>query len=146
MAAGLLIDPITLLRFAPVISSTYIGRQRQDAALVRRHLLQSRAPRVVGLLLTTILTSAANTRYAPGQLLHERGSFIWYSSAITFALGHHVYFPLILPYIKAVKGDAKEKNVNELRNWFYVHNWRTLAVDLAGWVCCIVAAVKTVSP
>ncbi|KAI6085819.1 putative integral membrane protein [Hypoxylon rubiginosum] len=165
MALGLFIDPTTLLRIAPVISSTcqlWFGwDQYEFLQLFLKPDIQGHsnkmlpsyfdtffsrgAPRVVGLLLTTILTSAANIRYAPGQLLHERGSLIWYSSAIAFALGHQIYFPFIYPSIKAVTSDVKEKNVDELKKWLYVHNWRTLTVDLAGWVCCIVAAVKTVS-
>ncbi|KAI4861086.1 putative integral membrane protein [Hypoxylon rubiginosum] len=166
MASGLFIDPTTLLRIAPVISTTcslWFGwDQYEFLQLFLKPDIQGHsnemlpsyfntffgrgARRVVGLLLTTILTSAANLRYAPDGLLHERGSFIWYSGAIAFALGHQIYVPFILPSIKAITGDAKEKNVNELKKWLYVHNWRTLTVDLAGWACCIVAAVKTLSP
>ncbi|KAI1647132.1 putative integral membrane protein [Daldinia loculata] len=165
MASGLFFDPIALLRITPAISSTcslwfgwdqyeflqlFLDPSKRD--LVNQLLpsyfstfFDRGAPRVVGLLLITILSSAANLRYAPGNLLHERGSFIWYSGAIVFALGHQVYFPFVLPKIRAISGDAKEKNVSELKGWLYVHNWRTLTVDLAGWVCCVVAAVKTFS-
>ncbi|XXH05458.1 hypothetical protein Hte_011885 [Hypoxylon texense] len=166
MALGLFIDPTTLLRIAPAISSTcslWFGWDQYEFLQlflkpdIQPHtnkllpsyfdtLFNRGAPRVVGLLLTTILTSAANLRYAPEGLLQERGSFHWYACGIAFALGHQIYFPLILPSIKAITGDAKEENVSELRKWLYVHNWRTLTVDLAGWVCCIVAAVKTLSP
>ncbi|KAI1392920.1 putative integral membrane protein [Hypoxylon trugodes] len=166
MASGLFVNPATLLNVVPVISSTcqlWFGWDqyeflqlflKRDIQAQSNQLLPSYfttffnrgAPRVGGLLLTTIVSSAANLRYAPGNLLHERGSFIWYSAAIGFALGHLTYFPFIFPHIRAITSDAKEKNVTELKNWLYVHNWRTLTVDLAGWVCCIVATVKTLSP
>ncbi|KAI0178959.1 putative integral membrane protein [Hypoxylon sp. FL1284] len=166
MASGLFVDPTTLLRIAPAISSTcslWFGWDqyellqlflKPDIQAHTNKMLPSYfstffnrgAPRVVGLLLATVLTSAANLRYAPSGLLHQRGSFIWYSGAVAFALGHQIYIPFILPSIKAITGDAKANNVNQLRRWLYVHNWRTLTVDLAAWLCCVTAAVKTLSP
>ncbi|KAI2628057.1 putative integral membrane protein [Hypomontagnella submonticulosa] len=166
MASGLFVDPITLLRVIPVISSTcqlWFGWDQYEflqlflKSDIRSHsnqLLPSYfktffdrgAPRVVALLLTTIVSSAANLRYAPDNILRERGSFIWYSAAIGFALGHQVYFPFVVPHIRAITADAKDKNTTELGHWLYVHNWRTLTVDLAGWICALVAAVNTLTP
>ncbi|KAI1373406.1 putative integral membrane protein [Hypoxylon crocopeplum] len=165
MASGLFVDPTTLLRVVPVISSTcslWFGWDQYEFLLLflkpdiqghSNQLLPSYfktffdrgAPRVVFLLLTTLTSSAANLRYAPQSLLRERGATIWYWGSILFTLGHQIYFPFILPHIKAITSDAKEKNIHELRSWLYVHNWRTLTVDLAGWVCNLVAATKMLS-
>ncbi|KAI1635702.1 putative integral membrane protein [Biscogniauxia mediterranea] len=101
------------------------------------------APRVLGLLSTTVLSCGAILRYSPGTILHDRGAFSWYVAGLSFALGHQIYVPFILPSIRALRGDAKERNVAELESWLRVHTWRSLTVDLAAWICCLVATLKS---
>ncbi|KAI1399282.1 putative integral membrane protein [Hypoxylon fuscum] len=98
------------------------------------------APRVVALLATTALSCGTILRYSPSTVLLD--SAPWYIAGLSFALGHQIWIPFILPSIREIQGDAKEKNVVELQSWLRVHTLRSLTVDLAAWVCCIVATAK----
>ncbi|KAI0382851.1 putative integral membrane protein [Hypomontagnella monticulosa] len=116
------------------------------------------APRVVALLATTALSCGYILRYSPCAILGDSASWYiagkpaqnaeWISNnnlmpiGLSFALGHLVWAPVILPSIRAIQGDAKENNVAELQNWLRIHAWRSLTVDIAAWVCCIVATTK----
>ncbi|OTA89386.1 hypothetical protein M434DRAFT_398621 [Hypoxylon sp. CO27-5] len=98
------------------------------------------APRVVGLLLTSVISCGSILRYSPSTVL--RDSAPWYLAGLLCTLGHQIYMPIILPSIRALQGDAKENNVSELTKWLRIHTWRSLTVDIAAWVCCIVATTK----
>ncbi|KAI1383550.1 putative integral membrane protein [Hypoxylon trugodes] len=153
----------TILHFVPVISTTsslwFAWDQYEFLTLFRKpdlrglsnELLPSYftsffnrgAPRVLALLTTTVISCGSILRYSPSTIL--RDSAPWYIAGLSFALGHQVFVPFILPSIQAIKNDGKEKNVAELESWLRVHTWRSLTVDLAAWVCCIVAASKSLA-
>ncbi len=165
MAATTFVGLQTFLRIVPVISSTcslwFAWDQHELLAHFTRPEIRglsnqilpawfgaffsAGAPRVVGLLAATVLSSGAVLRYSPDGLLRDRGSSRWYLASIAFALGHQLFVPFIIWPIRAIPRDAKDKNVAELQAWLRVHTVRTLTVDIAAWVCCVVAAVKTLS-
>ncbi|KAI0898770.1 putative integral membrane protein [Annulohypoxylon nitens] len=152
----------TLLHLVPVISSIctlwFAWDQYEFMTLFRKpdlHDLSNKllpsyftsffsrgAPRVVGLLTTTILSTGGILRYSPGTALHDNGAFPWYVAGLLFAVGHQTFIPFFLPHVRAIEKDAKEKNVVELESWLRIHTRRSLTVDLAAWVCCIVATLK----
>ncbi|KAI1662331.1 putative integral membrane protein [Daldinia decipiens] len=152
----------TILPFIPVISTTcslwfawdqyeFLTLFRKpDLRLLSNQLLPSYfttffnrgVPRVLGLLSATVFSCGAILRYSPGTILRDRGAHPWYTAGLLFALGHLIWAPFIIPPIRALRGDAKGKNVAELERWLYIHVWRSLTVDLAAWVCCIVATHK----
>ncbi|KAI1094734.1 putative integral membrane protein [Rostrohypoxylon terebratum] len=105
------------------------------------------APRVLALISTTAFSCGAILRNSPGTALQDSGAYSWYLSGLLCAVGHMAWAPLILPYIRALQGNesAKEKKVAELETWLRIHTWRSLTVDLAAWVCCITATVKSLS-
>ncbi|KAL7619781.1 hypothetical protein AAE478_010323 [Parahypoxylon ruwenzoriense] len=153
----------TILHLIPVISSTcslwfawdqyefLMLFHKPDLKALSNKLLPSYfttffnrgAPRVVALLATTVFSCGTILRYSPSTIL--RDSVPWYIAGLSFALGHQVWMPFILPSIRAIKGDAKENNVVELEHWLRIHTCRSLTVDLAAWICCIVATVKSLA-
>ncbi|KAI0475736.1 hypothetical protein GGR56DRAFT_639430 [Xylariaceae sp. FL0804] len=152
-----------LLHLVPVISSTsslwYAWDQYEQLTVFRQpaiHRLSNQilpqyfnafftrgVPRVLGLLATTVLSSAVLLRYSPTTALHEQGAFPWYIASISLAIGHMAWAPSIIPPVRAIENDAKDKNLAHLEIWLHRHMWRSLTVDLGAWVCCVIAALKS---
>ncbi|KAI0834856.1 putative integral membrane protein [Hypoxylon sp. FL0890] len=105
------------------------------------------APRVVGLLALTTISIIASLRSASASFLHERGSYNWYVAGATFAASHLLFVPWIKPSIDGLRSGAKKNGSLELlTEWLRIHDYRTLSVDLAAWICCSVAVVRTFTP
>ncbi|KAI1746039.1 hypothetical protein F4680DRAFT_442308 [Xylaria scruposa] len=102
-------------------------------------------PRVLGLLATTVLSCAAILRYSASGFLREQGAFPWYVAGLSLAVGHMAWAPSILPPVKAMEHDAKDKNIAHLEKWLRLHVWRSLTVDIGAWICCVVGTVKSLS-
>ncbi|KAI0430582.1 hypothetical protein F5Y09DRAFT_341515 [Xylaria sp. FL1042] len=154
-----------LLHLVPIMSSTsslwYAWDQYEQMTLLRTRELKSLsnqllpkyftsffargAPRVLGLLLTTAFSCGAILRYSSAGVVREKGAFPWYVAGLSLAISHLAWAPAILPSVKAIEKDAKEKNVTQLEAWLRLHVWRSLTVDLGAWVCCIVATTKLLS-
>ncbi|GAW19620.1 hypothetical protein ANO14919_091080 [Xylariales sp. No.14919] len=153
---------VSLLHLVPIMSSTsslwYAWDQYEQMVIFRRQELKGLsnqllpryftaffargAPRVLGLLLTTAFSSGAIVRYSSAALAREKGAFPWYIAGLSLAISHLAWAPAILPSVKAIEKDAKEKNVAQLDAWLRLHVWRSLTVDLGAWACCIIATVK----
>ncbi|KAI0536060.1 hypothetical protein GGR58DRAFT_503691 [Xylaria digitata] len=102
-------------------------------------------PRVLGLLATTALSCTAILRYSSSALLREQGAFRWYVAGFSLAVGQMAWAPSVLPPVRAIEHDAKDKNVSQLEKWLRLHVWRSLPVDIGAWICCVVATSKSLS-
>ncbi|KAI1419262.1 hypothetical protein F5Y12DRAFT_720942 [Xylaria sp. FL1777] len=151
------------LRLVPIISSTstlwYAWDQYEQMTLFRTRELRPLsnqllpryftsffargAPRVLGLLLTTAVSCGGILRYSSHA--RGKGALPWYVAGLSLALSHLAWAPAILPSVRAIEKDAKEKNVAQLDEWLRLHVWRSLTVDLGAWLCCIVATSKLLS-
>ncbi|KAI0966355.1 hypothetical protein F4678DRAFT_450015 [Xylaria arbuscula] len=154
-----------LLHLVPVMSSTsslwYAWDQYEQMTLFRMSELRGHSnqllpkyfssffargtPRVLGLLLTTSVSCGAILRYSSAALMRDTGAFPWYVAGLSLAVSHLAWAPAILPPVRAIEKDAREKNVVQLDAWLRLHVWRSLTVDLGAWVCCIVATIKFLS-
>ncbi|KAH9886778.1 hypothetical protein F4778DRAFT_438694 [Xylariomycetidae sp. FL2044] len=169
MASRKFFDPAVLLALTPVVSSTCSLLFAHDQhffltlltkpdirapsnALLPSYFRAFFAPglvRVLGFLGVTVGSSAAlllllRTSSA-GPLLRGRGAFAWYAAGASFAAGHLLFVPLVAPRIRAICEDQGGENVNVLKSWLFYNAARGCTVDLAAWVCCLVAAAKTFS-
>ncbi|KAI1310355.1 hypothetical protein F5Y03DRAFT_345912 [Xylaria venustula] len=153
-----------LLHLVPVMSSTsslwYAWDQYEQMALFRMSELRGLSnqllpkyfpsffargtPRVLGLLLTTAVSCGVILR-SSSALMRDTGAFPWYVAGLSLAISHLAWAPAILPLVRAMEKDAREKNIAHLDAWLRLHVWRSLTVDLGAWVCCIVATIKLLS-
>ncbi|KAK3391423.1 hypothetical protein B0T20DRAFT_78780 [Sordaria brevicollis] len=164
MASRQFFEPLTLLRLAPIISSTASLTLAWDQHWMLRIFtlsnIENESQRylpkwfaaffraglssVLGFLSVTMATSILNLR-VNSLLLQQRGSHYWYAAGAALAVGHLLFVPAVAPRIQAIVEDeeGKGKSVGELRRWLRVNAIRGLTTDLGAWVCCVVAAVKT---
>lgn len=166
MASGLFVDPMTLLRLTPLISSTctlwfawdqrvmYSTFVHPDLAPVSKTILPLWWKRVFEIhdiervlfpLTVTTVTSILNMR-RNSALLKVRGSWAWYAAGAALAVSHLAFVPAVMYKIQAmVEDNGKGEAVEQQRRWLQVHDLRTLTVDLGAWVACLVAVARTVS-
>ncbi|KAK4109000.1 hypothetical protein N656DRAFT_783665 [Canariomyces notabilis] len=110
---------------------------------------------VVGCLAVTTWSSVANL-YVRRPALHARQSFWWYVAGAALSSGHLLFVPVIAPSIKAIwDADAGKPETAEgtngagidanaaLDEWLVINKIRSLTVDLAAWVTCVVAVTRT---
>ncbi|KAF3769764.1 hypothetical protein M406DRAFT_248376 [Cryphonectria parasitica EP155] len=166
MASGLFVDPATLLRLTPLISSTctlwfawdqrvmygtfaHRDLEEQSKAILplwwKKVLEIHDIERVLFPLTVTSVTSIINIRKY-GSLLRAKGSWAWYAAGAALAVGHLAFVPGVVYKIKAMIDDnGKGEAVEQQRRWLTVHTLRTLTVDLGAWVACVIAVARTVS-
>ncbi|KAI1167694.1 hypothetical protein F5B18DRAFT_398705 [Nemania serpens] len=152
-----------LLHLVPVISSTsslwYAWDQYEQMTVFRQPEMRSisnrilpryfaaffrrGAPRVLGLLVTTAVSSGAILRYSLPTDPRAQSAFPWHVAGLLLATAHLAWAPAILPSVRAIENDAKDKNVAQLDLWLRLHAWRSLTVDMGAWICCIIAAIKS---
>ncbi|KAI1801986.1 hypothetical protein F4811DRAFT_531572 [Daldinia bambusicola] len=161
MASGLFFDPLTLLRVAPLVTSTASIVIAGDSDLFLGALLSLKqhrsrvneiAPRyfevffwkglpyiflTYGLSATCGLVNAYSRSHA--------ASWNWYAAGSALALAHFAFVPKIMWKVKDAI-DAKEEpnggGASALQGWLGVHHVRTALVDVPAWACFLVAIVK----
>ncbi|OQE20515.1 hypothetical protein PENSTE_c013G08305 [Penicillium steckii] len=159
MASGLILDPRTLLRTAPLVTSTctlwysldqdfflnvflhsdHKERSNQIVPSYFRVFFGPATVRVLGILTLTLTGGGYNIlsgrRSAPGS-----ASIAWYTAGTLFAASHLLFVPAIAPKVQAVIEDKSQgSSTNDLKGWLNVHRLRTWTVDLASWACFAVA-------
>jgi hypothetical protein len=68
-----------------------------------------------------------------------------YGAGLAFTLGHFMFAPWILPSVARIKEDGGKGQVSgDMRVWLRVHVWRSIAVDLPGFICFLVAVLKAI--
>ena len=160
MATGAFVDPIKVLRLAPLVTSTaslafahdqdlffsawlHPSYRPEANALLPRwfHICLKRALRVIITLYPLSTLFAAANLYT----CSEKSIRIWYWSGLAFTAGHFLVFGRrALGLLDKVQYE-KEKGqcTRDLREWLDMNFWRSLGVDSLGWVCFGVAAVKS---
>ncbi|KAI0142979.1 hypothetical protein GGR57DRAFT_372832 [Xylariaceae sp. FL1272] len=156
----------TLLHLVPLISSTCSLYFAWDQLFflsiflkkdIRHHgsrlqasywqsLFPTAAPLVIGLIAVTSSSSFYLLRTS-ADILKQKGAYNWYLACGSLALCHFLWVPLIKPVIDSLQDDRKDvdSGAKTLQRWLNIHLTRFLSVDIACWVSCTVATVKTLS-
>jgi hypothetical protein len=164
MASRQFLDPIVLLRAAPLVSSTCTllyardqdfflgilnrGKPREHSGRLLpayfKTFFQRGVVFVVACLAATTWTSIGNL-YVRRSALHVKQSFWWYAAGAVFSASHLLFVPLVAPPIQAIVGAEKDaSDPNALLDKWLSFNWiRMVTVDLAAWVACVVATTKS---
>ncbi|PYH90721.1 putative integral membrane protein [Aspergillus ellipticus CBS 707.79] len=155
MASGLILDPYTLLRVAPLASSTaslvhancerifnsaFLQpslRTRSDAVLPQwfNNVFHRAVGVVLTLNLTSLSTAIANIYLAPNPRPWPVSRTTFYWVGLVGAIGHLLFVPLVAPPIQRMVEDTKgEKEAsNEMETWLSIHRVRMLVADLPAW-------------
>lgn len=164
MASGLFFDPLVALRAAPLVSSTctLLYAWDQHLFLSNFNLPETRAPgkavispyfkaffrraiwQVVGFITVTASTSLLNL-YTGRSSLNARGSASWYTAGAALSAGHLLFVPFIAPKVQSLVENTEEDSNGALDRWLSINAVRSLTVDLAAWVACVVAVGKTLA-
>lgn len=117
MASGLFVDPATLLRLTPLISSTctlwfawdqrvmystftHPDLHKESTAILPlwwRKVFESHdVERVLFPITVTAVASFVNIRKY-GRLLQAKGSWAWYAAGAALAVGQYVFSELVVP-------------------------------------------------
>lgn len=160
MASGLFVDPTTLLRIAPLVTSSaavwfcydqhmYFGtflhhdvRPKANDVLPafwNAHIGRGLAS-IVGVYSLSCATGLANAlskvkiRPAPGAR--------WYLAGACFSAAHFLFGPWVAELIRAMVYDGNA--VESQAKWLRVHLARTFIVDIPGWFCFGLAVLHSV--
>ncbi|KAI4862668.1 hypothetical protein F4820DRAFT_429904 [Hypoxylon rubiginosum] len=170
MASGQFVDPQTLLRVAPLITSTaslviagdshlflssFISlapqRPQQVAELAPRYFeafFWRGLPAIFASYGPSVALGATNawhyySRTSPGP---SPASWAWYAGGTALALAHYAFVPKIMWKVKdAIDAkDVKEiDGVQAIRGWLDVHHVRMALVDIPAWTCFLIATLKS---
>jgi hypothetical protein len=160
MASGLFVDPTTLLRVAPLVSSSaavwfcydqwmYYGtflhrdvKQKTNDILPaywNAHISKGLAGifSLYGLSAATGLANALSRGGRPAA----PGSR-WYLAGACLSVAHFVFVPWVAEEIRAMVHDGNA--VESQARWMRFHLTRTFTVDIPGWVCFGLAVLHSV--
>ena len=164
MASGLFFDPLVALRAAPLVSSTctLLYAWDQHLFLSNFNLPETRVQskpvispyfkaffrraiwQVLGFITVTASTSVLNL-YTARPSLKSHGSASWYTAGAVLSVGHLLFVPIIAPKVQGLVEYTKEDSNDVLDRWLSINAIRSLTVDLAAWVACVVAVGKTLA-
>ena len=157
MASKQFFDPLTLLRVAPVVSTSMSlwfcvdqytffknfitppvrEKGNQILPLYWKHFLSKGLTSIFGLYGLSIGFGIANLYKGanPSRL---------YAVGAAFSAAHFLFVPFVAPKIQAMsEGKDTDQNWDQQRKWLNVHAIRSLFVDLPGWVCFLAAASQS---
>lgn len=161
MASGLIFDSRTILRTAPLITSTCTlwfsfdqdffiklflhpeDRDRNNAVLPSyfKRFFGPGAVRVLALLTLTMAGGGYNILTERRSALGPSASLPWYTAGTLLAASHLFFVPAIAPKVQAVIEDtSKGSSTRDLEGWLTVHRMRTWTVDLSSWICFAIGA------
>lgn len=162
MASGKFVDPVTLLRAAPLITSTVslvfsfdqhlfldvflAPHHREQADGLVSSYFKTLFPRGLAVIFTSyplsIACGACNLYAAP------QTAYPWFAAGTALALAHFAFVPKIMWRVKAVyeSDEKKSRATDDLAGWLNVHIVRSLAVDLPAWLCFATACLKSLTP
>ncbi|KAH8817003.1 hypothetical protein F5884DRAFT_778171 [Xylogone sp. PMI_703] len=159
MASGKVYNPLALLRIAPLVSSTcslwFALDQHFFLSIFNKPVHRSKSNdllpsyftfffhngvvRVIVLIAASIGTALGNIYNGPGS---SQGPRQWYIAGAALTASHLLFVPAVGPRIQAIIHDrSRGHSTDELQRWLRVHLVRTVTVDLAAWVCFIVAVI-----
>ncbi|KAF4595805.1 integral membrane protein [Ophiocordyceps camponoti-floridani] len=159
LGLGPSLDPLVLLRCAPLLSSTcsllygwdqhfFLGllHRQENRRLIRPYFasfFRRGLPFVLAALAVTSAGGIANL-----FVRCPSSSRPWYGAGLVLAAAHLLYVPLIAPVCQGLllpegrDGDGNDASL-ELRRWLCVNAWRTLTVDLGACIAFIVATTTS---
>ena len=157
MASGLFFDPMTLLRLAPIITSTASLTFAHDQDLFFRPFIhesqrqksnaflpgwsKEALPRAFWVIFALYPTTAALTltNIYTGDAGEAR-KFYWAGLAFTF--GHFLFGMKALRLLDAIENDkSKGNSTQDMKSWLDNNTLRSFSVDLPGWISFICAAM-----
>ncbi|KAI0169079.1 hypothetical protein GGR52DRAFT_553689 [Hypoxylon sp. FL1284] len=159
MASGQFLDPSTLLRIAPVVTSTASVMIAWDSHLFlsslvglapqRRTQVKELAPRyfeaffwrglpaIFGTFGLSAALGTANARSAAPS------ASWWYAAGSALALVHFAFVPKIMWKVRDAVDDVPGADgVEAIRGWLGVHYVRMALADIPSCACFLVAAAK----
>ncbi|ETS74284.1 hypothetical protein PFICI_14150 [Pestalotiopsis fici W106-1] len=160
MASRAFFDPMTLLRAAPVISSTAALCYSFDQYNFLTNFLRpihgdyfnesvpsyfasffpAGLPQILLFYGISIGTGMANVSSQPND------AWRWYAAGTALAVGHFAFVPKIMWAVSALFEefeDPKGQGNRKLKRWLDIHAVRSFVVDLPAWVCFSVAALAS---
>jgi len=160
MASGLVCDPRTLLRTAPLVTSTctlwysldqdfflniflHPDHRTHSNEFLPSYFRVFFGPgtlRVLGILALTLTGGGYNILVGRRSGLGGSASMPWYTAGTLFAASHLLFVPAVAPKIQAIVEDtSRGSSTKDLKSWLNIHRLRTWTVDLASWACFAVA-------
>ncbi|KAI0386435.1 hypothetical protein F5Y04DRAFT_244064 [Hypomontagnella monticulosa] len=162
MASGQFFDPLTLLRVAPLVTSTASVIIASDSHLFlssivslkkQREKVNEIIPRyfeaffwrglphifiTYGLSIAFGLTNTYSRPFATSRA--------WYAAGSVLALAHFAFVPKIMWKVKDAI-DAKEvadgTGAEAVQGWLNVHYVRMALADIPAWTCFLIATLKS---
>ncbi|OTB03646.1 hypothetical protein M426DRAFT_321571 [Hypoxylon sp. CI-4A] len=161
MASGAFLDPLTLLRVAPLVTSTASLVIATDSHIFLSSLIslrQQRAkvnelapryfeaffwkglPEVLVTFGLSIAFGLTNTYSKP-----TAASWAWYAGGSALSLVHFAFVPKIMWRVKdaiEAKAEPNGEASEAIGRWLGVHYVRMALSDFPAWTCFLVAALK----
>jgi hypothetical protein len=160
MASRVVFDPVTLLRVAPVITSSFSLWYCWDQFMFFQNFIVPENRRLGSAFLPgywkTFLTPGltciftlygATAMAAAGNIYRGSTAFWWYTAGVTLSVAHFTFAPFIIGPIEDIINDrAKGESWKDMQRWLRIHVARSLLVDFPAWVCYLLAAMQSLSP
>ncbi|KAK6850734.1 hypothetical protein PG987_000368 [Apiospora arundinis] len=171
MASGRFVDPMTLLRVTPLVTSTAAVMYSVDQYMFLNNFLapelreRSNAivpsyfkvffRRGIWIIMTayplSIATGIANFYRGGGKLggSSNNGAGRWYAAGAALALTHYAFVPTVMYKVQALFEGEEKGNGNgnkDLKRWLDVHLVRSILVDVPSWLCFATACLKSLAP
>ncbi|KAK8044983.1 hypothetical protein PG993_005007 [Apiospora rasikravindrae] len=166
MASGRFVDPMTLLRVTPLVTSTAAVMFSIDQYLFLDNFLapahRERANELVPSYFKTffrkgiwiimtayplsIATGVANVYRSSGGTAAAKlnGAGRWYAAGAALAFAHYAFVPSIMYKVQALfEGEGKGEGNKDLKRWLDVHLVRSVLVDVPSWLCFATACLKS---
>ena len=70
----------------------------------------------------------------------------WYKLGLAFTLAHFAFVPSVAPLITRMIEDSTGESWRYQVKWLKIHAIRTMLVDLPGWLCYFAAALTSLRP
>ncbi|TPX10186.1 uncharacterized protein E0L32_001383 [Thyridium curvatum] len=159
MASKQFFDPLTLLRVAPLVTSTCslwycVDQDLFLGQFVKPHNREKGKEILPGYWKTFLspglavifgLYGASLGAGVANALRGRPAVSRFYAIGAAFTAAHFLFVPLVMPKIQGMVDDEpKGQACEHQQGWLKVHRIRSLVVDLPGWLCFLAAALESV--
>ena len=159
MASKQFFDPLTLLRIAPVVSTSMSLWFCVDQYTFYRGLIvppvREKGNQVLPIFWKTWLPQGLtyifglyglSIGFGIANLYQGTTPSRLYAIGAAFSASHFLFVPFVAPKIQAMsEGADSDQNWVQQRKWLKVHAIRSLFVDLPGWLCFLAAATQSLT-
>ncbi|KAG9841863.1 hypothetical protein KCU98_g9362, partial [Aureobasidium melanogenum] len=164
MASRQFIDPVVLLRIAPLITSSatlsYCWAQNVFISIFTRQRNREKSNtllptyiedwfygytgQLIAAYTTTILTAGANC-FFHRQIFAASNPAKWYAVGAVFSAAHFAFVPAVAwKFTTIINDETKGNSVRVLDDWLKVHRIRSLTVDIISWGCILLGVLRAV--